>query len=71
MVLTVHFCTLLNLEFVIHHDIDDDHEVIVECTVNISSDHNNLEKEKEKNKKELCINTALLSFIHFKITAVL
>ena len=38
----------------IHHDIfDDDHEVIVEFTVNISSDHNNLEKEKEKKKKEL------------------
>ena len=42
IVLTVHFCMLLNLEFfVIHHDIfDDDHEVIVEFTVNISSDYN-------------------------------
>ena len=31
---------------------DDDHEVIVELTVNISSYNNNLEKGKEKKKKE-------------------
>ena len=35
---------------------DDDHEVIVELTVNISSYHNNFGKEKEKKKSLNCVH---------------